>query len=157
MPFVYAISPAANVATNATPNTDTNHLRTLTGSSRRAAVQGLYLIGKGAGLTAISGIVARLSRFATASSAGSSITPRPKEPSSPAASLTAFTGPTSGTTQTVQQAVGCGAAGPGGWVARDADSMIALEAGGGANGNLDLISQSGTASLNFEYTLEIVE
>lgn len=157
MPFVYAISPATNVSTNATPNTDTDHLRTLTGSTRGAAVTGLFLIGKGAGLTAISGIVVRLARYSTASTSGSSITPRGKAPSNPAAQLTAFTGPTVGTTQTVQQSVGCGAAGPGGWVARDADSAISLEAGGGANGNLDAISQSGTASLNFEYTLEFAE
>jgi hypothetical protein len=63
MPFVYAISPAANVSTNATPNTDTDHLRTLSGSTRGAAVTGLFLIGKGAGLTAISGIVVRLARY----------------------------------------------------------------------------------------------
>lgn len=157
MPFVYSISPAANVTTNGTANTDTDHLRTLTGSTRRAAIQGLFLIGKGAGLTAISGIVVRLARYSTASTSGSSITPRPKEPSAPASQLTAFTGPTVGTTQTVQQSVGCGAAGPGGWVARDSDSMIGMEAGGGSNGNVDAISQSGTVSLNFEYSLEFVE
>lgn len=157
MPFVYTLSPAANVTTSGTANTDVDHLRTLTGAARRAAVQGLYLIGKAAGATSISGIVARLARYTTPSTVGTAITPRGKEPSAPAAALTAFTGPTVGTTQIVQQAVGCGAAGPGGWVARDADSLIALEAGGGANGNLDLISQSGSPSMNFEYSLEFVE
>lgn len=154
MPFVYNIGPSANVATNGTANTDTDHLRLLTAAARTASVQGFTMGGKGAGLTAISGIVLRLVRFATASTAGSTITPRPRGPSSPAAGLTAFTGPTVGTTQTLQATGYCGAAGPGGWVARDADSCIQLEAGGGANGNLDAISQSGTVALNFEYSIE---
>lgn len=152
MPFGYTTAPAANVATNAAPNTDTNHLRLLTGASRTAHIMGLTMVGKGAGLTSISGIVVRMTRFATASTAGSAITPRPKAQSG-AAVLTAFTGPTSGATPTVPEIGGCGAAGPGGWAARDLDHAIFLEAGGGANGNLDLISQSGTASLNFEYGL----
>lgn len=152
--FVYSIAPAANVATHATPNTDVDHLRTVTGASRGARIQSCLLQGKGAGLTAISGIIVRLARYSTPSTVGSAITPRPRHPSNPAAGLVACTGPTVGTTQVVQLAIGCGAAGPGGWVAPNPDSVIELEANGGANGNLDLLSQSGTASLNFEYTLE---
>jgi hypothetical protein len=154
MPFVYNTGPAANVTTHATPDTETDHIRFATGTGARARVQGLYLTGKGAGLTAISGIIARLYRYATASTAGSAITPRPRDPLASAAVLTAFTGPTVGTTATLQQAVGCGAAGPGGWVARDDDSMIMLEGGGGANGNLDMHSACGTASRTFEYSIE---
>lgn len=157
MPFGYSISPATNVTTNATPNTDTNHLRTVTAAARSAWITGLALVGKGAGLTAISGIVVRMTRFATASTSGSAITARPDDPANPAARTTAATGPTSGATPTVPKVAGCGAAGPGGWAARDLDHAIAMEANGGANGNLDLISQSGTASLNFEYTLEFQE
>jgi hypothetical protein len=157
MPFGYVFAPATNVTTNATPNTDTDHLRTVTAAARGALITALGLVGKGAGLTAISGIIVRMTRFATASTAGSAITARPKDPSSPAARTTGATGPTAGTTATVPEVAGCGAAGPGGWAARDLDHAIALEAGGGANGNLDLISQSGTPSLNFEYTLGFQE
>lgn len=154
MPFVYNTGPSANVTTNGAANTDTDHLRLLTGATRTANIQGFTMGGKGAGLTAISGIVLRLVRFATASTAGSALTPRPRAPGAGAAVLTAFTGPTVGTTQTLQATGYSGAAGPGGWVARDGDSCIQLEAGGGANGNLDAISQSGTVSLNFEYSIE---
>lgn len=156
MPFIYATAPSANVATNATPNTDTDHLRLLTVAAKGAAVKALYLIGKGAGLTAISGIAVRLVRLATASTVGTAITPAPRGTVG-AASLTAFTAPTIGITPTQQLVIGCGAAGPGGWVAPDVDSAICLDAGGGANGNLDLISSSGTASLNYQWTMEHAE
>jgi hypothetical protein len=157
MPFVYQIARHTNDTTSGTANTEVDHLRTATGTSRQAAVTALYVIGKGAGLTAISGIVFRLRRFATASTAGTAITPTPKDPTAPASTITAATLPTAGSTGTNQIAIGCGAAGPGGWVARDRDSEIVLAAGGGANGNLDLFSASGTVSLSFEYALEHME
>ena len=156
MPFVYATAPVANVATNATPNPDTEHLRLLTVAAKSAQVKALYLVGKGAGLTAISGIAVRLIRQGTASTVGTALIPAPRGTVG-AASLTAFTGPTVGATPTQALVIGCGAAGPGGWVAPDADYCISLDANGGANGNLDLISSSGTASLNFQFTLEHAE
>ena len=157
MPFVYGTARHVNDTTSGTANTEVDHLRTLTGATRAASVTGIYVLGKGAGLTAISGIVVRVRRFATASTVGTAITPAPKDPTAPAAILTAFTLPTAGATATQQLAFGCGAAGPGGWVARDRDSEILLVAGGGANGNLDLFSASGTVSLSFEYALEHLE
>ena len=157
MPFVYQIAPHANVATSGTANTEVDHLRTVTGATRAAAFTGCYIIGKGAGLTAISGIVIRLRRFATPSTVGTAITPAPKDPTAPASTITAATTPTAGLTATQQLAFGCGAAGPGGWVARDRDSEILLVAGGAANGNLDVFSASGTVSLNFEYSTEHIE
>ena len=155
--FMYSISPAANVATNGSADTDTDHLRFLTTATKAAFVNALYLTGKGAGLTAISGIIARLVRFSTPSTVGSAIVPAPRGPGAPAAVGTPFTGPTVGTTQTLQLAVGCGAAGPGGWVAPTPSAQMGMNANGGALGNFDLISQSGTISLNFEYTLEYEE
>jgi hypothetical protein len=157
MPFVYSIVPGANVTTNATPNTETDHLRTVTGASRGAAFTGCYVVGKANAATSISGIAFRFKRFSTASTAGAGITPAPRDPSAPAAGLTAATAPTAGATPTLQLAFGCGKAGPGGWVARDPDSVIYLAAGGGASGNVDLFSASAEASLNFEYTTEHAE
>lgn len=152
--FVYQTGPAASVNTSGTANTEVDHLRLLTASARVANVQGIYLVGKAPGDTTITGIVARLYRYGTASSGGSGITPRPRAPAAPAADLTAFTGPTVGTSPTLQVAAGCGAAGPGGWVARDEDSKVQLQAGGGANGNCDLLSASGGTTKAFEYSLE---
>lgn len=156
MPFVYATAPSANVSSNATPNTDTDHLRFLTVAAKGAQLKALYLIGKAAALTAITGIGTRIIRLGTASTVGSAITPAPRGTSG-TASLTAFTAPTIGATPLQQLVVGCGAAGPGGWVAPDPDSQISLDAAGGANGNADLVSSSGTASMNFQYTIEHAE
>lgn len=151
--FIYNSAPGANITTNGSANTDTDHLRVLTQSARSVLVKALRLMGKGAGLTSLSGIQLYLRRYTTASTAGSGLTPRPSAPSAPAADLTAFTGPTVGATVTLVKAVGCGAAGPGAWVAEDDKSAIQLETGGGAKGNLDLVSQSGSTGLNLEYDL----
>jgi hypothetical protein len=155
--YVYNTSPPANVTTNGTINTDQDHLRLLTVAGTIALVRALYLKGKGGGLTAISGIEASLKRFGTASTAGAAIVPAPTDARSPAAALTPFTGPTIGATPTIALSISCGATGPGAWVAQDFDDVIQLVAGGGANGNLDLISQSATISLNFGYSLRHME
>ena len=156
MPMVYtlALATEANIATNATPNTETEVFFVKPGV-RNAALQAVYVIGKGAGLTAISGIVFRLIRWGTAATAGTGITPTPKDPGMQAAKQTAASAPTAGTTRLNRILFGCGAAGPGGWVAPNPDSVEMLE-GGGAQ-SLDLLSASGTASLNFEFSAETQE
>lgn len=156
MPMVYtlALATEANIATNATPNTETEVFFVKPGV-RNAALQAVYVIGKGAGLTAISGIVFRLIRWGTAATSGVSITPAPKDPGMQAAKQTAASAPTAGTTRLNRILFGCGAAGPGGWVAPNPDSVEMLE-GGGAQ-SLDLLSASGTASLNFEFSAETQE
>ncbi len=154
MPFTYATARGTNDVTNGSANTLTDHLRTVTGATRQAYFNALHLLGKGAGLTAISGISIELNRYSTPSTVGTGVTPRPRDPGSPAAVLAASHTPTRGTTATLQGVWGMGAAGPGGMVAANPDAKIGLAANGGANGNLDLESKSGTVSLNFEYTLE---
>jgi hypothetical protein len=156
MPMVYtlALATEANVATNGTPNTE-NETFFMKAGVRNAALQAMYVIGKGAGLTAISGIVHRIIKWATASTAGVSITPTPKDPGMQAAKQTAASAPTLGTTRTNHVLFGCGAAGPGGWVAPNPDSVILLEGGGAFS--VDALNASGTASLNFEWSAESVE
>ena len=165
MPFVFntslttAESTTASgpmYTTNGTANTVTDHLRFLTGAAK-GALQALYLTGRGAGLTALSGISARLMRFATASTAGTAASIRDRSGAAATAVMTAFTLPTIGATPTLQLAVGCGAAGPGGWVAPNPDSAITLAQSGGANGNIDLLSGSGTISLGFDAVVEHME
>lgn len=157
--LIYNIAPPAAVTTSASANTDVDHLRLLTVAARMAWVKGLQLRGKGAALTTITGIEVMLKRLATPSTVGSAITPIPRDLSGTvAARLTAFTGPTIGATPTIQLAIGCGATGPGGWIAPDVDSYITLDANGGANGNLDLISQqAGVVALGFGYDIEVGE
>jgi hypothetical protein len=165
--FVYYTVPAANESTtvqtfmyttNAGANTVTDHLRLLTVSPRPATIQAVYTQGRGAGLTAISGISVRLMRMATASTTGTAASIRPRDPASQAAVTTAFSGAvTIGATPTLSLSVGFGAAGPGGWVAPNPDSGIYLATAGGANGNIDMLSGSGTVSMNFDATIEHFE
>jgi hypothetical protein len=155
MPFFYATAPTSDVATSASANTTVDHLRTLTVAQQPANITKLDLVGKGAAQSTITGIEIRLSRFTTASTVGSAITPAKRNADQPAANLTAFTGPTIGTTETINWAGGMMSSGQGGFVPIDpGDDSIYLGANGGANGNLDLLSQTeGTAALNFKYTL----
>lgn len=155
MPFYFRTAPTADVATSASANTSVDHLRTLT-VGRDCCITKLDLIGKGAAQSTITGIEVRVSRFATASTSGSAITPAKANPDSPAATLTAFTGPTIGSTETIQWAGGMMSSGQGGFQPIDPsmDDGIILANAGGANGNADVLSQSeGTAGLNFKYTL----
>jgi hypothetical protein len=153
MPMVYTISPAT--AGNSTATTSETDIFFIKAGARNAALQAMYLIGKGAGLTAISGIAMRIIKWATASTAGTAITPTPKDPGMQAAKSTSASLPTSGTTRTQHVVFGCGAAGPGGWVAPNPDSVILIEGGGAFS--IDAMSFSGTASLNFEWSAEFVE
>jgi hypothetical protein len=166
MPFVYDTVIAATESlttagvmytTSGTPGNLVDHLRFATGNAK-AWINACYVLGRAAALTAISGISLRFVRLGTASTVGTAASIRPRDPNAPAAVLTAFSGPTIGSgTVSLQVAFGCGAGGPGGWVAPDPDSRIALLNGAGANGNLDMISGSQTASLNFDATVESIE
>ena len=159
MPFVYDISlaTAGNTTTNATPATENNTFSMKAGAAN-CALQAMYAIGKGAGLTAISGIVHRIVHWATASTSGTSITPTPKDSrlqGNVSAKATVVSAATNGSTRTQKVVFGHGAAGPGGWVAPNPDSLETLIASG--SDSIDALNASGTASLPFEWSGEIVE
>lgn len=156
MPMIYDLSlaTAGNTTTNATPATE-NPTFTVKPGARNAALQSMYVIGKGAGLTAISGISHRIVRWGTASTAGTGVTPTPKDPGMQAAKQTAASAQTIGTTRTNKVIFGCGAAGPGGWVAPNPDSILLMEAA--AAYSVDALNVSGTASLPFEWAAETQE
>jgi len=156
MPMVYSLSlaTAGNLTTNGTPNTETDAFF-LKAGVRSAALQSVMLMGKGAGLTAISGIIMRIIKFTVASTAGTGITPTPKDPGMQAAKATAASRPTAGSTRVNRITFGCGAAGPGGWVAPNVDSMEVLEGGGALS--IDGMDASGTASLVYELSAEFQE
>lgn len=149
-----SLATAGNTTTNATPNTE-NETFFMKPGTRNAVLQAMYVIGKGAGLTAISGIVHRIIRWGTASTGGVAITPTPKDPGAQAAKMTAASAPTAGTTRLNRIIFGSGAAGPGGWVAPNVDSQEVLE-GSGAQ-SIDGLNASGTASLPFEWSAEAAE
>lgn len=162
MPFVYVVptkSVADTFATNATPGTETDQVFIKPGT-RNIWVTLLQVLGRGAGLTTLSGIAFRLKRFpTTASTAGTAVTPGPKDPGAQASKATAgaaSAGVTSGTGTAVFVGVcGCGGAGPGGWAARDQDAAGVVE--GSANQSIDLFTASGTASMNYEAAIEFQE
>lgn len=156
MPMVYSCSlaTAGNFTTNGSANTETDTWFFKAGT-RNSALQSVQMLGKGAGLTSISGIVGRVVRYGTASTSGTSVTPTPKDPGMQAAKSTAATLPTAGSTRTNRLIFGCGAAGPGGWVTPNPDSVELMEGSGAFS--IDLQNASGTVSLNFESSWEISE
>lgn len=159
MPFVYGVAPtvATFLTTSGTANTELPGLA-FRQATRGVSIQALYVIGRGAGLTAISGIAFRSRRWTTAGSGGTAVTPAPRYVGT-TASTTCVSGESAITAGTVsgayQLTFGCGAAGPGGWVAPNLDSAIHIE--GGSSDEIDVNSQSGTVSLNYDISGEIVE
>lgn len=159
MPFVYGVSPtvATFLTSSATPNTEAINIA-LRQATRGFDVQSIYVIGKGTALTSISGLGFRVRRWTTAGSGGTAITPAPRRIGT-TASTTAASSESALTAGTVsgayQLTFGCGAAGPGGWVAPNPDSTIHVE--GGSADEIAINSQSATASLNFDISAEIVE
>jgi hypothetical protein len=162
MPFVYVTQSAmsgalgGNFATSGTANSEVD-CYFLKPGTRNIWVNACYVGGKGAGLTAISGIAYRFRKWITTSSAaGVGVIPVARDPGAQAAKATsgmASAGVTSGTGgPSYLGGFVSGAAGPGGWVAPNPDSMMVLE--GSANMSIDLFNISGTASLNFEFTVE---
>ncbi len=99
-------------------------------------------------------IYARLSRFSTASTVGSAITPRPHDPNAQAATTTAFTLPTVGTTETIVISLGFNSRAMVQWVALNPDEAIVCTTAGGATGNLDLLAQEGAGTaFNLRFNL----
>ena len=159
MPFVYSIegAPATPYACHATPNTEDPTV-VIRQATRGVDVQGIYVLGRGAALTAITGIGYRVRRWTTAGSGGTAITPAPRRVGTTASTTAAdkVSAITAGTVSGAYQlSFGCGAAGPGGWVARDADSALHLE--GGGSDEFDINSVCGVASMLHHVSCEIAE
>jgi hypothetical protein len=159
MPFCYAFdgAPATPYATHATPNTEdpTLVLRQVT---RGFDIQAVYVHGRGAALTALTGIGYRLRRWTSAGSGGTTVTGNPRRIGTVAATTGAdkVTAITPGTVSGVYQlGFGCGAAGPGGWVSPNMDSTIHVEAG--SSDEININSVCGVASMLHHVHAEILE
>ena len=157
--FAYGIVPtvATFLTTSGSANTELPNL------AIRQATRGVWITsflagGRGSALTTISGIEFRARRWTTAGSGGTSVTPQPRSIGT-TASTTAVSSESAITAGTVSGAYQCGftcgAAGPGGWTARDLDYAIQIEAG--SSDEIDLNSISTTTSLNITVTAEIQE
>ena len=161
MPFVYAIGLPASVASLTTCGTTNVELAALAmrQATRNFDVQAMYASGFANAATSISGIAFRARRWTTAGSGGTAITPAPRRIGTTAATTAASNsggaitvGNTDGSTQA---AFGCGASGPGGWVAPDIDSRITVEAG--SSDEILVYSIATPTALPFQVSTEIVE
>ncbi len=168
MPFVYAFaskSVAENFNVSASANTEIDAAFIKAGASRPCSLQALRVQGKGAALTALTGLIFRLKQWtSTASSGGSALALAPTDNRAPAAVSTGAAGTGGGTAAvtsgtggpSIVGGCGCGASGPGGWVAATPDNNILLD--GGATKSTDLFSASGgTVSVPYEFFGEVVE
>lgn len=159
MPFYYAIAgaPATPYASHATPNTEDPTI-VLRQATRGVDLLSIFVHGRAAAYAAITGIGYRVRRWTTAGTGGTAITPAPRRIGTTASTTAAdkVTAITAGTVSGAYQlSFGCGAGGPGGWVARDADAAIHLE--GGGSDELNINSVSGVASMLHEVSAEICE
>lgn len=171
MPFVYHFNSRAGaqaldyLQTHTTPGTERDVLFLRPSADRALSLIALRVQGRGAGLTALSGITFRLKVYTTtasASTAGEALTPRPVDQNSPATSMTAGIAShaslavTAGTGGPINVgSCGCGASGPGGWVASNPDAAITLNAT--TNRSVDLWASSGTADLRYDFGGEFQE
>lgn len=159
MPFVYAVVPAPStaLATHGTPNTENPNL-VLRQATRGFDINMVQTQGLSGALSTLSGILFRARRWTTAGSGGTAVTPAPRRIGTTASTTAASseTTITPGTTSGAYQwGFGMGAAGPGGWTARDPDSACHVE--GGGSDEISINSLSPTASLPLSVTAEIAE
>lgn len=159
MPMCYTsgLATPGVSTTSGTTNTETDAIYLKPASAvpaRNVALQAAYVVGAGNALTAISGIRFRIIRATTASTVGTATTPAPKDAGMQAATAVAATGGTiSSTGRTNHVIFGCGAAGPGGWVAPNPDSMI-LVTSAATQPSVDLLAVATNVSLTYEFSVE---
>lgn len=161
MPFVFSqgVTP---LVTSATPNTEDTSLYIKTaGAGHRSKCAlflfGLYVHGRGAGLTAISGISFRVKKMAVASAGGTAVSGAARDSGtglfysdmdfvngqSPVSSP--------GTGPTLHLSIGCGAAGASGWFS-SIEKAIVYELS--TSSSLDFFVASGLASMPYELHTE---
>lgn len=158
MPFVYAIAlpTTTSLTTSGTTNTESDAMMVAAGSGRTNWLRKILVHGKANALTSISAITFKLKKFTTASSGGTSITPVPMDVGAQAAKCTAAYSPTAGSGDgAVRATFGCGAGGPGGFVAEDRDAAPVLESGSGDSH--DVFSQAIATSLAFDISMYVEE
>lgn len=143
MPFYYSIENTHT--TSGTAATEADAIRTTTGSSRTTAFS--RLVAGASGAAQDNQCMVKLWRMSTASTVGSAVTPKPKDNSAPASVFTANTAPTIGTKETNATLIlPFNSRAMVQWVALTPDEAIVLAAGGGANGNVDILDEQAAGS-----------
>lgn len=168
MPFLYTSmskESLENFQTSSGANTELEQFFLKPGASRPLTIVALRVQGKGAGLTALSGIAIRLKQWTTAAAttvAGVATIPAPKQKLAPACVATA--GMVTAASSTITAGTGggtyvglasMGASGPGGWVSINPDDSVQLD--GGTSQSIDMVSSSPTANMSYEFAADNVE
>jgi hypothetical protein len=163
MPIYTSSLGTAGVTTGNAANTESPGTWSL-----KTASQGrnLYLIrmdviGRASALTTISGMAFRILTFTTASTAGTAFTPTSTDvTANETATGVGASGQTVSVTGRKQHAIfGCGAAGPGGYVAANQTlpgSMVCITPNATAP-SIDAVQVSTTASLTYEWSFQHAE
>lgn len=150
MPFYYSSSFLHT--TNGSANTESDAFRFLTVSPRPCNLTRVIMGSSGAAQDAQ--VFLDVRRMSTASTVGTAFVPEKFDPAIQAAVTTPFTGPTKGTPNT-NPALYLAANSRGTWqfVALNPDEAIFLATAGGANGNIDLLSNASLASVPTRLTV----
>lgn len=162
MPMCYTSSLATPGAstTSGTTNTETDAIYLKPASAvpaRNVALIAAYVQGGANALTAISGIKFRIMRATTASTSGTGTTPAPCDAGMQAATAVGSTGGTiSSTGRTNHVIFGCGAAGPGGWIAPNPDAAITVTSAA-TQPSVDLLAVATNISLTYEFSVQHME
>lgn len=152
----YYYSVAESHTTNGTANTESNVFRSATGTTREAHWS--RLLAGASGAAADAQIWLKFWRMSTPSTVGTAETPKPHDNSHPAAVTTVNLGATTGTKETNPSAqLAFNSRAMVQWVALNPDECHSLAANGGANGNIDLLSESSLASSVVKYTATFYE
>lgn len=132
--------------TSGTANTELDAIRYLTVSPRPCNLTRLIMGSSGTAVDAQVFIDVR--RMSTASTVGSAFVPEKNDPGNQAAVTTPLTLPTKGTPNTNPALyLAANSRGTWQWVALNPDETIFLATAGGANGNIDLLSNASLVSV----------
>jgi hypothetical protein len=162
MPLIYTSSLATPgvSTTSGTTNTETDAIYLKPAAAvpaRNVALFSATVQGGANALTTISGIRFRIMRATTASTAGTATTPAPADSGMAAATAVASTGGTiSSTGRTNHVIFGCGAAGPGGWIAPNVDAAITVVSAA-TQPSVDLLAVATNVSLTYEFSVQHAE
>lgn len=162
MPMVYTSSLATPgvSTTSGTTNTETDAIYLKPASAvpaRNVALFGVTVQGGANAMSTISGIRFRIMRATTASTAGTATTPAPADGGMQAATAVGSTGGTiSSTGRTNHVIFGCGAAGPGGWIAPNQDAAITVTSAA-TQPSVDLLAVATNVSLTYEFSVQHME
>ena len=159
MPFIYDVSLATPGAltTNGTTNVETDTFSIKAAAGRDTFLKKLAFGGRANGVNVLSGIEMRMMKLATASTAGTGMTPSKTDASLPAARGVCISRPTIGTTRTNHGVFVCGVSTAGGFDfhSSDRDSMMMVEAG--AANSIDGADVCTAVSIPFSFSLQILE